>query len=114
MVPILRPFTNDAIHELQRTYFGVEGVRDEDGACKTKYIKIPYYEIKPETKEDEEETVVIKYYKDKSKGFRFKAERFLEPSDLEYVRKVVLGIIPGDEPNKAPSAAPSGDGDNNE
>ena len=103
MVPILKSFTNDSIHELQRTYFGVEGVRDEDGACKTKYIKIPYYEIKPEGKEDEEEAVVIKYYKDKSKGFRFKAERFLEPNDYEYVRKVVLGLIPRDESVKTSS-----------
>lgn len=110
MVPILKSFTNDSIHDLQRTYFGVEGVRDKDGACKTKYIRIPYYEASTNSKEDEGEEgdFVIKYFKDKAKGFRFKAERFLEPSDLEYVRKVSLGLIPQEKNIKAPSDAPSG------
>jgi hypothetical protein len=105
LVPILRPMTNDTIHNLQKTYFGVESVIDPDGVCRTKYIKIPYYEVQQEGKDEgNDEGVSIKYHKDKAKGFRFLAERFLAPNDYEYVRKVALGLTaPPDAPSDVTS-----------
>lgn len=83
MVDEIQRMPADTVRTLLRTHLRVENALDDDGLCKTKYIKIPYYFGTQDGKNS------VAYYRDKGKGFVFKAEVFLNEQELAYVRRIV-------------------------
>ncbi len=86
MVDEIQRIPSDIIRGYLKTNLGVTTALDENGIAKTKYIKIPYSFQGSDGKE------IKAYHTDRAKGFIFRAENFLDESEMAYVRKVLANL----------------------